>query len=205
LQSTGALSPARAADWFRQLLAGLRAAHEAGVVHRDLKPENVLVSRLEDRSERIKILDFGLAKMRLLEGGETQSLTVAGGILGTIGYMSPEQLSGAEADERSDLFSVGVMAFEAITGRRPFEGRSYAEILNNMLRGQVQLPGNSSEIEALNAVLARCMANDPPARYPSVVALQEALLQALTACSVLTGNASPSGDIATRSLGAGDS
>jgi serine/threonine-protein kinase len=146
LERRGALLPAMAADWFSQLLAGLQAAHQAGVAHRDLKPENVLVVQREASPELIKILDFGLAKMRLFETGETQSLTMAGGILGTVGYMSPEQLSGTESDERSDIFSVGVMVFEAVTGRRPFEGRNYAEILTSMLRKPTQVPGSSPEV-----------------------------------------------------------
>jgi serine/threonine protein kinase len=201
LQRRGSLPPPRAAEWFAQLLAGLRAAHEAGVVHRDLKPENVLVVPLEGDSERIKILDFGLAKLRLFESGDTQSLTMAGGILGTVGYMSPEQLSGAESDERSDIFSVGVMAFEAITGRRPFEGRNYAEILTSMMRGRIQLAGDSPQIAALNDVLARCMANDPAARYRSVVELQSFLLDALKGCPAVVAAAGLGGDAVTRSLG----
>jgi serine/threonine-protein kinase len=197
----GALSPARASEWFGQLLAGLRAAHEAGVVHRDMKPENVLVVPLENNSERLKILDFGLAKLRMFETSETQSITVAGGILGTLGYMSPEQLGGGDSDERSDIFSVGVMAFEAVTGRRPFEGRNYAEVLTSMMRAQVRLPGDGAEATALNAVIARCLANDPTARYDCVADLQASLPAALQVCPPLVASAHPSADAATRSIG----
>ncbi len=202
LTQHGALPPARAAEWFHQLLAGLRAAHQAGIVHRDLKPENVLVSPLEDGTEQIKILDFGLAKLRFFEGGDTQSLTMAGGILGTVGYMSPEQLSGTESDERSDIFSVGVMAYEAVRGRRPFEGKNYAEILTSMLQGGVPLPGDTAELIALNGVLSRCMAYDRTSRYGSVAELQEVLLDALRACPAMAASDRPVGEAPTRSLGA---
>lgn len=205
LERRGALLPSHAAEWFSQLLAGLRVAHEAGIVHRDLKPENALVVAPENSPEVIKILDFGLAKMRVFESGETHSLTMAGGILGTVGYMSPEQLSGTESDERSDIFSVGVMVFEAVTGRRPFEGRNYAEVLTSMLRTSVQLPGDGPDIAALNSVLARCVANDPKARYGSVVEMQAVLLDALRACPPVAVDRIRAARAVTRSLGASKS
>ena len=202
LDRRGALPPALAAEWFSQLLDGLRVAHEAGVVHRDLKPENALVVARENEPELIKILDFGLAKMRQFEGGETQSLTIAGGILGTLGYMSPEQLSGAESDERSDIFSVGVMVFEAVTGRRPFEGRNYAEILASMFRGLVPLPGDSPKISALNSVIAKCVAQDPEGRYSSIAEMQGLLEDALRDCPSMAADRSQSAPAVTRRLGA---
>src|SRR5262249_8233617 len=117
LEKRQVLGPQTAAQWFDQLLRGLEAAHVAGIVHRDLKPENVLVSQ-----DQIKILDFGIAKMGRAEDSGSYSLTLPGTVLGTLGYMAPEQLMGRGSDERSDLFSAGVMAVEAITGRRLFPG-----------------------------------------------------------------------------------
>lgn len=202
LEHRGALLPATAADWFGQLLRGLKAAHQAGVAHRDLKPENVLVVRQEADRELIKILDFGLAKMRLFESGQTQSVTLAGGILGTLGYMSPEQLSGAESDERSDIFSVGVMAFEAVTGRRPFEGRSYAEVLTAMSRSPVHLPGGGPEVAELNRIIAGCLASDPVKRFGTVSEMETLLVSALRACPAIAADRSQAGHVPTRSLGA---
>jgi serine/threonine-protein kinase len=205
LERRGAILPAIAADWFGQLLAGLKAAHQAGVVHRDLKPENVLVVQREANAELIKILDFGLAKMRLFESGETQSLTMAGGILGTVGYMSPEQLSGGESDERSDIFSVGVMAFEAVTGRRPFEGHNYAEVVASMSRGPAQVRGDGAEVAELNKVLARCLASDLTGRFSTVSEMGALLVSALRACPAVATDRGRSGHVPTRSLGASKS
>jgi serine/threonine protein kinase len=109
-----------------QIASGLAAAHSAGIIHRDLKPENILVTR----DGRVKILDFGLAKLHLKEVGavaSTQTLDVAtgpGAVVGTIGYMSPEQVRGLAVTERSDLFSFGVVLYEMATGERPFQGNS---------------------------------------------------------------------------------
>jgi serine/threonine-protein kinase len=174
-------------------------------VHRDLKPENVLVVQREANAELIKILDFGLAKMRLFESGETQSLTMAGGILGTVGYMSPEQLSGGESDERSDIFSVGVMAFEAVTGRRPFEGHNYAEVVASMSRGPAQVRGDGAEVAELNKVLARCLASDLTGRFSTVSEMGALLVSALRACPAVATDRGRSGHVPTRSLGASKS
>lgn len=205
LKTRRTLAPAVAADWFNQLLNGLNAAHEAGVVHRDLKPENVLVTRRDNQAELIKVLDFGLAKMRQFEGMETQSLTMAGGVVGTVGYISPEELGGGEADQRSDIFAVGVMVVEAISGRRPFEGRNHAETLTAILTRPFELPGKTPEVKALNAVLAKCLAKNPADRFDSVAEMQNGLVSALKACPETIGSESrgrPGGDIPTRSIGA---
>ncbi len=111
-------------DLAAQILEGLHEAHAAGVIHRDLKPSNIMI----DEYERPKILDFGLATIR---GGE--KLTKTGSTLGTIGYMSPEQISGKEVDERSDLFSLGVILYEILARKRPFTGDNDAAILNAVL------------------------------------------------------------------------
>jgi serine/threonine protein kinase len=112
----------KALEYARHIALGLAAAHEKGITHRDLKPENVFVTR----DGRVKILDFGLSKLAAPEGGANE----AGSIWGTPGYIAPEQLRGAEADHRADLFNVGAVLYEMLIGRRPFEGSSATEILS---------------------------------------------------------------------------
>lgn len=119
--------PQTAADCFNQVLEGIKAAHTAGVIHRDLKPANVLISKEENGQPHVRVLDFGLAKISLSVLTDTNSptalATTPGTVMGTIGYMSPEQLTGEAVDERSDLFSVGVMVVEALTGAPAFQGK----------------------------------------------------------------------------------
>jgi serine/threonine protein kinase len=117
LQRAGSFPPAEAADWFDQLLAGIAAAHAAGIVHRDLKPENVIGLRAGAAAVSVKILDFGLARMPAADDLTSESLTLQGSIMGTLGYMAPEQLLGGDVDDRVDLFAAGVMLAEALTGR----------------------------------------------------------------------------------------
>ena len=187
LSRKGKLDSATAADYFDQILEGVKAAHEAAVIHRDLKPENILISKEQDKS-RIKILDFGLAKVAQVDVTNS-SLTARGAIVGTFGYMSPEQLTGDEADERSDIFSIGVMVVEALTGRRPFSGRTHAELLTSLLHGSYHLDGESSELKSLDAVLQRCLAKDPKNRFASIIETQQELIPAIRRCSFVSGYA----------------
>ena len=122
------MPPARAAGLGRQILAGVRAAHANHVVHRDLKPDNIiLLDGVE--GDFAKILDFGLAKMMRGEDSAASQLTNTGFALGTPGYMSPEQARGTEADERSDLYAVGVILYHMVTGRKPFIADSPLAVL----------------------------------------------------------------------------
>lgn len=134
------LAPQTAADWFDQALEGLKAAHQAGVIHRDLKPENLLISKIESGQQHVRVLDFGLAKVTTHSPTVAGSITTPGTVMGTLGYMSVEQLTGAAVDSRSDLFSVGVMVIEALTGLRPFNGKTYHELLTAMLNETYRLP-----------------------------------------------------------------
>ena len=176
----GRLPPAVAARWFEQICEAAAAAHHRHIVHRDLKPENVLIAPTDTGGEILKVLDFGLAKIRTVTD-ETGGLTNPGVVMGTAGYMAPEQLIGGHVDERADVFAICVMAAEAIVGYRPFSGRSYAELLTSIANDPIKLGGESVEWGRLESVLRRATASDPAARYPSIVALAGDLIQALHA------------------------
>ena len=168
LKRMGRIPPACAAVWFDQLLNGLSAAHQAGVVHRDLKPENVNITSHLDMGVRLKILDFGVAKVHTRwsgeRSGETRSLTEMGVVMGTLAYMSPEQLRGEPVDERCDIFSIGVMAVEALTGQLPARSPEGA-----VLHSAIALP----------EILHACLAYDPKLRCGSVRELHADLVNAL--------------------------
>ena len=139
--NNGALAPRKAIDYAQQIAAGLAAAHGKGITHRDLKPENLFISI----DGRVKILDFGLAKLRPQRresagsGVATQkAITDAGTVMGTVGYMSPEQVRGQDADYRSDIFSFGVILYEMLRGRRTFTGESAIEVMNAILKEETR-------------------------------------------------------------------
>ncbi len=153
-----------------QIAEGLAKAHAAGIVHRDLKPENVIVSR----DGWVKILDFGLAKLaetpaQDLSGAATASGTVPGMVMGTVGYMSPEQASGKPADFRSDQFSLGTILYEMATGRRAFQRDSTAETLVAVIREEPEpIAKLNPRLPApLRWIVERCLAKDADSRYAS--------------------------------------
>ncbi|HSE63164.1 MAG TPA: protein kinase [Thermoanaerobaculia bacterium] len=171
--SEGTLTPRRAIDFARQLAAGLAAAHEKGIVHRDLKPENVFVTS----DERIKILDFGLAKLTqpdLPAVGQTSLPTSPGTepgvVLGTVGYMSPEQVRGAPVDHRADVFSFGAILYEMLTGARAFRGDSAIETMNAILKEDPPEPVQSgrSVPPVLDRIVRHCLEKNPALRFQSV-------------------------------------
>jgi len=156
----------RIADWFDQLLGGLSAAHGAGIIHRDLKPENILISH-GGAGAVVKILDFGIAKTLSIEGAGSTSLTRPGTLLGSIQYMSPEQFNGGRVDARSDLFSVGVMLFEVLTGTLPFSGNTHTERMLSVLHDEIAMPLAWTGGTRLESALRKCLARDPGARFAS--------------------------------------
>lgn len=119
----GKLTVSGAIDYCMQICEGLNEAHSAGIVHRDIKPGNIII----DTKNKLRILDFGLATL----SGE-EKLTKTGSTLGTVGYMSPEQITGKDVDHRSDIFSIGVILYEMLTGRRPFEGDNDAAVARSI-------------------------------------------------------------------------
>jgi len=148
-------------------------------VHRDLKPENVMILAAPDGRDEIKIMDFGLAKVLDSGTGATESATIVGTAMGTLGYMSPEALIGGPVDERADIFAIGVMLVETIVGVRPFAGQSPQATLAALLHGEYHLPGDSPESRALDAIAQRCLAKDPRDRYGSATELAKDLIPAL--------------------------
>jgi serine/threonine protein kinase len=199
---TGALPARKAIDYGVAIAQGLAAAHERGIVHRDIKPENVFLTA----DGRVKILDFGVAKLTQAEpmnAGMTVLPTtpaggvgtVAGMVLGTIGYMSPEQVRGGIADPRSDIFSLGVVLHEMLSGQRPFGGDTAADVMSGILKDDPpELPLTQRSIPAaLARIVSRCLEKSPSSRFQSARDLAFAL-DALTAptgsaAAIVTGEA----------------
>jgi serine/threonine-protein kinase len=171
------LSYADALEYAMQMIDGVEAAHKAGVVHRDLKPDNVMITRGPKGEPLIKILDFGIAKLKVT-GELDRGLTRPGVIMGTPEYMAPEQAYSADAvDARADIFSLGVMIFEMLAGRRPVGGDEPHQIASAYLTGQIaQLKDLASHVpDDLCAIVHRAMGPKPPHRYSTVAELRSAL------------------------------
>jgi Tol biopolymer transport system component len=188
--ASGPLSSRKAAEYGVQIALGLAAAHEKGIVHRDLKPDNVFITR----DERIKILDFGLAKPGAASPDgrdETQSPTVSGytepgKVMGTVGYMSPEQVRGLAVDHRSDIFSFGAVLYEMLTGSRAFARETAAETMTAILKEEPREPASvGAGTSALVPVLRHCLEKKPEKRFQSA----KDLAFALETASVPTGSA----------------
>jgi eukaryotic-like serine/threonine-protein kinase len=171
----GPMSVPKVLEIAAQIADGLSAAHAAGIVHRDLKPANIMV----DRDGRVKILDFGLAvRRRASQDSTTQEMTDEGTVLGTAGYMSPEQVRGEAVDQRSDLFSFGVILYEMLGGRRAFAGDSSVEVMHAILKEDpAGLP--ASVPPALERIVRRCLQKDRGRRFQAAADLGFAL-QALS-------------------------
>lgn len=190
------LAPREATEIAAQIAEGLAAAHEKGVVHRDIKPENVMLTS----SGFARILDFGLAKQSGPVGGDAANnaptrsalLTEPGVIAGTVGYMSPEQVRGQPADGRSDVFSLGVVLWEMLTGRRPFASDSHVETLNAILKEEPQ-PELALETlpPELSRIVRRCLEKRKEDRYHSAADLAHDLRGSVAGPARTTTQAAP--------------
>jgi serine/threonine-protein kinase len=176
MKANGALTPWRACDITRQAAEGLYAAHAMGIVHRDLKPDNIMVTTDADGVERVKVVDFGIAKA---SGDGSQKVTRTGTIVGTPEYMSPEQLAGDEVDGRSDLYSLALVAFNMLTGELPFPS---ASTQTTIIMRLTQPPKSLAEVrpevtwpEQVQAVMSRALERDPTLRHPSTREFAHAL------------------------------
>ena len=165
----GSLPVRKAIDYAVQVARGLSAAHERGIVHRDLKPENIFITR----DGRVKILDFGLAKLTLPDGiGSSDPVTLTlqtqpGVVMGTVGYMSPEQVKGLRADHRSDLFSFGAILYEMLSGKRAFQGDSSVEIMSAILKQDPrELTLSTPAVPpSLDRIVRHCLEKNPEERF----------------------------------------
>jgi serine/threonine-protein kinase len=177
LSRRGALTAHESADYVLQATEVLADAHDIGIVHRDLKPANLFATTRADGSTCIKVLDFGLAKALFPEEGNAD-LTLTNTVLGSPSYMSPEQLRSAkDVDPRSDIWSIGVVLYQLVTGRLPFRGRNATELISQIL---VETPERPSSIRpglphALDALILRCLEKQADARFQSMRELGAAL------------------------------
>lgn len=186
----------RASTFIRQLGQALNAAHELGVVHRDLKPENIMLRRVAG-GEQVKIIDFGIAKVR---DSQVAPSTVFAEVAGTVAYMAPEQLNGRPVSPATDQFALAVIAFEMLTGRRPFNPETQFQ-LEGMQRDGVKIkpkdlrPGLP---EAAEIVLLKALAYHPAQRYPTARAFADALADALVESGLVGQNADSAADTILR-------
>lgn len=170
--NAGPLPVRKAIDYALQIVRGLAAAHENGIVHRDLKPENLFVTK----DGRVKILDFGLAKLKpqrnepvSSEVATRRQITHPGTVIGTIGYMSPEQVRGQDADHRADIFSFGSILYEMLTGKRAFQAESMAETMAAIVKEEPPdlIEANGKVSPQLERLVRRCLDKRPEQRFQS--------------------------------------
>jgi eukaryotic-like serine/threonine-protein kinase len=175
----GGMSPPEAIGYTRQILNAAKFAHRKGIVHRDLKPQNVLI----DSDGRARVADFGIAH------AGASDITGTGSVMGTAQYLSPEQAQGKETTPRSDIYSIGVILYEALTGRVPFEGDSAVAVALKQVSEQPRRPSaiKPSVPPALDAVVMRALAKDPEARFTDA----DAFLRALDAAEKVPDGALP--------------
>src|SRR5262245_24585100 len=182
----------KAFDYALQIAHGLAAAHEKGIVHRDLKPDNLFITN----DGRVKILDFGLAKLTGAADGNLSQTSIPtrrvdtdpGKVMGTVGYMSPEQVKGRAVDHRSDIFSFGAILYEMLSGRRAFHGESAAETMSAILKEDpLELSETNERISpALERLVNHCLEKNPEERFHSARDLAFAI-EALSGSAAVSG------------------
>lgn len=182
----------RTSTFVRQLGQALNAAHETGIVHRDLKPENIMLRRVAG-GEQVKIIDFGIAKVR---DSQVAPSTVVAEVAGTIAYMAPEQLNGRPVSPATDQYSLAVIAFEMLTGRRPFNPETQFQLVGLQREGVKIKPKDLRPglPEAAEIVLLKALAYHPAQRYPTARAFADALADALVESGLVAQNADSAAD-----------
>lgn len=178
IRKSGALELPRVANIVRQVCYALAEAHDLGIVHRDLKPSNIYLSRKRDGSEEVKVLDFGIAKVLGEQQGMTR-LTQTGMIIGTPQYMSPEQVEGLPLDHRSDVYSLGIIMYELLTGETPFQADTPFKLLMKHVKEKPVPPRkfrpNIAIPEAVEKIVLKALEKDPAKRFQSISELQQSL------------------------------
>src|SRR5580704_11449008 len=174
IDAVGRLAPSVAVEILVPIMGALAAAHRAGIVHRDIKPENIFLARAPDGGTTPKLIDFGIAKI-----ASTDRTTLTGTIVGTPAYMAPEQVSGgAEIDPRTDVWAMGALMHEMLSGRCPYEGPSAHAVLAKILsEPAAPLASHAPDVPAeLAAIVDVALARDPARRHPTMDAFLDALL-----------------------------
>ena len=192
LAEEGRLPPARALALLRQIGAAVAFAHQASVVHRDLKPENVIVFDRGDERDLVKVIDFGIARMRSSFGGGPSGLTQLGTVVGTLEYMSPEQAMGQAVDGRADQYALGIIAFEMLTGKPPYAAEDAASLVYQHVGAPIPpVTERAPDLpRAVDAAIATMMGKLPEERFASVPEAIAALASALEGGEVFTPPAS---------------
>jgi hypothetical protein len=178
LNRAGHIRPKRAAPWFGQLCDAVACAHSQGIVHRDLKPENLLLSLGDDGLERVTVLDFGVAKLRSADNNPELLLTSIDRVIGTYGYMSPEQRAGSAVDHRSDIYAVAVIAVETLSNNRP----PNSGISGEWLREVLQWNTHTADCEALLQLLSQALRESARERPSSIYDFRHELIPLLYVC-----------------------
>jgi serine/threonine-protein kinase len=164
LREVGPLQAREALRIFRAVVEAIEYVHSQGVIHRDIKSNNIKITP----AGRVKVLDFGISK-----SGSSPALTVTGGVVGTLQYLSPEQIRGTKANEQTDIWALGVLFYEMVTGHMPFEADTIGSLLDKINRCNYRPPSmlNESVPAEVQAVISRCLKKQPSDRYPSASAL----------------------------------
>ncbi len=208
LAAEGALSERRALQLVRQIGDAVAAAHKLSIIHRDLKPENVMVSRDESGTERAQVLDFGIAKV-ISENEKDNGMTKTGIVLGTPYYMAPEQALAAEIDARTEVYSLGVMLYEMLTGTVPFKADNPMQVMMLHLKEKpAPFAAANPKVacsSAVEAIVMKALKKEPPNRYQTVNELLDAVSLALQPATPSVRQSSPDGaTLATAAVSAGE-